>query len=57
MKRFFLILFLAGQFFDVFAQLKGELKENFYWGETFILYEEYRDALPLYQLLLKVNPK
>jgi len=57
MKRFFLILFLAGQFFDVFAQLKGELKENFYWGETFILYEEYRDALPLYQLLLKVNPQ
>jgi len=57
MKRFLLILFIAGQFFDVFGQLKGELKENFYWGETFILYEEYEDALPLYQLLLKVNPK
>ncbi len=57
MKRFLvIILFLIGIILNLPAQIKGELKENFYWGETFILYEEYRDALPLYQLLLKVNP-
>ncbi|MFN8242180.1 MAG: hypothetical protein U0X39_15675 [Bacteroidales bacterium] len=41
----------------IFPQLKGELKERFYWAETFVLYEEYKDALPLYELLLRVNPK
>jgi len=59
MKRIFLLFSLMAFILvlDASAQLKGELKDNFYWGETFILYEEYKDALPLYQLLLKVNPK
>jgi hypothetical protein len=33
------------------------MKEDFYWAETFILYEEYKEALPLYQGLLKIDPK
>jgi len=57
MKRIFLFFPLMCFILNVSAQLKGELKDNFYWGETFILYEEYKDALPHYQLLLKVNPK
>ncbi|HQK70672.1 MAG TPA: hypothetical protein PL101_06115 [Bacteroidales bacterium] len=57
MKRVFLLFLLMGSILNLSAQIKGELKDNFYWGETFILYEEYKDALPLYQLLLKVNPR
>ncbi|MGQ9621243.1 MAG: tetratricopeptide repeat protein, partial [Bacteroidales bacterium] len=57
MKRILLTIFLTGQILNLSAQLIGELKDNFYWGETYILYEEYKDALPIYQLLLKVNPK
>lgn len=57
MKRILISIFLAGNILNLSGQLKGELKDNFYWGETFILYEEYKDALPLYQLLLKVNPR
>lgn len=56
MKRFLLFLFLFIQYLNLSAQLKGELKDNFFWGETFILYEEYRNALPMYQILNKVNP-
>ncbi|HPC98194.1 MAG TPA: hypothetical protein PL040_04415 [Bacteroidales bacterium] len=56
MKRFFLLFLLSVQFLNLSAQLKGELKDNFFWGETFILYEEYKDALPMYQILNKVNP-
>jgi tetratricopeptide (TPR) repeat protein len=57
MKRILIILFLSCHILNISAQIKGELKDNFYWAETFVLYEEYKDALPLYQLLLKVNPR
>jgi tetratricopeptide (TPR) repeat protein len=35
---------------------KGQMKEDFYSAESFILYEEYKDALPLYQGLLRIDP-
>ncbi len=58
MKRILLIfLFLAGIYAKSFSQYaKGQMKEDFYWAETFILYEEYKEALPGYMSLLKVDP-
>jgi LPXTG-motif cell wall-anchored protein len=57
MKRVLLLFFLLICIFaKSFSQIKGELKDNFYWAETYVLYEEYKDALPLYQVLLRVNP-
>ena len=57
MKRGLLLIFLfAGIFAKSFSQIKGELKDNFFWAETYVLYEEYKEALPLYQVLLRVNP-
>jgi LPXTG-motif cell wall-anchored protein len=59
MKRLFLILFLLACIYSKsFSQYaRGQLKEDFYWAETFILYEEYNEALPMYMDLLKVDPK
>ena len=28
-----------------FSQIKGELKDNFYWAETYVLYEEYKEYI------------
>ncbi len=35
---------------------KGELKDEFYASESFLLFEEYEDALPGYELNLRVDP-
>jgi len=57
MKRVLLTFFLLACIFaESFPQIKGELKNNFYSAEMYVLYEEYKDALPLYQILLRVNP-
>jgi tetratricopeptide (TPR) repeat protein len=59
MKRvlpiFFLLACIYTKSYSQYA--KGQMKEDFYWAETFILYEEYKEALPLYQGLLKIDPK
>ena len=59
MKRVLLISFLLASIYaKSFSQYaKGQMKEDFYWAETFILYEEYKEALPGYMSLLKVDPK
>ena len=38
---------------DLFSQSKVENKNNFYDAESWILFEDYKDALPLYLQLLK----
>ncbi len=42
---------------DLFSQSRSELKNNFYDAESWILFEAYNDALPLYLGLLKVYPE
>jgi hypothetical protein len=41
---------------DLFSQSKEESRNNFYDAESWILFEAYKDALPLYQQLLKNYP-
>lgn len=42
---------------DSFSQSKSELKINFFDAESWILFEAYKDALPLYQQLLRSYPE
>jgi predicted Zn-dependent protease len=59
MKRILLLLSLVvlvtAKSYSQFA--KGQMKEDFYEAEMYILYEEYQDALPLYQGLLRIDPR
>jgi tetratricopeptide (TPR) repeat protein len=41
---------------DLFSQSKSENKLNFYDAESWILFEDYKEALPKYQELLKLYP-
>ncbi len=41
---------------DLFSQSRLELKNNFYDAESWILFEDYKEALPLYQELLTKFP-
>jgi len=41
---------------DVLSQSRVELKNNFYYAESRILFEDYKEALPSYLTLLKVYP-
>jgi hypothetical protein len=41
---------------ELFAQSKAEIKNSFYDAESWILFEAYKDALPLYLQLLKSYP-
>lgn len=52
---FFLICIFAKSFSQQYA--RGQMKEDFYWAETYLLYEEYKEALPLYQGLLRIDPR
>jgi tetratricopeptide (TPR) repeat protein len=57
MKRILLMFFISACIFTkAIPQSSGELRTNFYWAETYVLYEEYKEALPLYQTLIKVQP-
>ncbi len=38
------------------GQTKKEIKEKFYEGEMFLLYEEYNEAIPFYEELLNLFP-
>jgi len=51
-----LCLFLA-LFIAAFPQKKSEIKEKFVEAESWFLFEEYRDALPLYEELLDIDPE
>jgi tetratricopeptide (TPR) repeat protein len=58
MKRLVLLTWLVAALInnDLFSQSKGDLRDNFYDAESWILFESYQDALPLYQQLLKSYP-
>ena len=57
MKRIILItLILLPSINSITAQLRLENRNNFFEAESWMLYEEYRDALPLYQQLLRIDP-
>jgi len=40
----------------VFPQARLENRNNFFQAENYVLYEEYKEALPLYQGLLRIEP-
>jgi hypothetical protein len=58
MKRLVLLTWLLATFInsDLISQSKGDLRDNFYDAESWILFEAYKDALPLYQQLLRNYP-
>jgi hypothetical protein len=58
MKRLILLLCLLVTLTcsDLFSQSRAESKNNFYDAESWILFEAYKDALPLYLQLLKSYP-
>lgn len=58
MKRI-LLLFLAVSAIctSLYSQYsRGELKDQFYSSESFVLFEEYQEALPGYELNFRVDP-
>jgi hypothetical protein len=59
MKRLVLLSWLLATFINsnLLSQSKGEIKNYFYDAESWILFEDYKEALPLYQQLLKIYPK
>lgn len=40
----------------VFSQSRSEIRNMFYDAESWILFEDYKEALPIYQQLLKIYP-
>ena len=58
MKRLVLLTWLLATFInpDLLSQSKEESRNNFFDAESWILFEAYKDALPIYQQLLKTNP-
>jgi hypothetical protein len=58
MKRLVLLSWLLATFInsDLISQSKEEIRNNFYDAESWILFEAYQDALPLYLQLLKSYP-
>jgi tetratricopeptide (TPR) repeat protein len=57
-KRLILLTSLLTLFSDsyLFPQAKLEIKNMFYEAEMWILFEDYKEAKPIYQSLLKINP-
>ena len=58
MKRLVLLAWLLPAFINtgLFSQSKEEMRNNFYDAESWILFEAYTDALPIYLQLLKSYP-
>jgi len=58
MKRLVLLSWLLATLInsDLISQSKVKIKNNFYDAESWILFEDYKEALPLYQQLLKIYP-
>jgi hypothetical protein len=57
-KRFVLFTFLLALFINLktAGQSKAEIRNNFYEAESSVLFEDYKEALPLYLQLLKSYP-
>jgi tetratricopeptide (TPR) repeat protein len=43
--------------FAVFSQTEEKLKDDFVEAESYFLFEEYKDALPLYMKILQADPE
>jgi hypothetical protein len=58
-KRFILISWLLVALInsDLISQVKTDNKNDFYYAESRILFEDYKEALPTYQRLLKLYPE
>ena len=58
MKRLFLLSWLLATLLNINlqAQSKVEIKNNFYDAESWVLFEDYKEALALYLPLLKIYP-
>lgn len=58
MKRLVLLTWLLATFInsDILSQSKVEIRNNFYDAESWILFEDYKEALPIYQQLLRIYP-
>lgn len=58
MKRLVILAWLLAAFIspDLFSQSKEDNRNNFYDAESWILFEAYQDALPIYKQLLKTFP-
>lgn len=57
-KLFLFSLFFVSTFnLSLFSQSKIENKNSFYLAESSILFEDYKEALPLYLRLLRIYPK
>jgi tetratricopeptide (TPR) repeat protein len=58
MKRvlllFFVIVCIYPKSYSQYS--KGQIKEDFYSAEMYVLYEEYTEALSLYERLAKIDP-
>ena len=59
MKRLFLLSCLLATLLNsnLRAQSRVEIKKNFYEAESWILFEDYKEALEMYLRLLKIDPK
>ena len=59
MKRIYLTfsIFFLLIFTPLFAQSKAEIKELFSEAESYFLFEEYNEALPIYRDLLRLFPE
>lgn len=56
-QSFYLLVFCSLFSFNAFAQDEDNFKELFLEAESFFLFEEFQDALPLYQRLLQLDPE
>ncbi|HZK61355.1 MAG TPA: tetratricopeptide repeat protein, partial [Anaerovoracaceae bacterium] len=58
MKMFVLFSWLLATLInaDLISQSQVEIKMKFYDAESWILFEDYKEALPLYQQLLRIYP-
>ena len=57
MKRVLLLLcLLSVTVAKLFPQARLENRNTFFQAENYVLYEEYKEALPLYQTLLRIDP-
>ncbi|HLN56202.1 MAG TPA: tetratricopeptide repeat protein [Bacteroidales bacterium] len=57
-RKFILISWLLATLVNIhaIAQSKSEIRSMFYDAESWILFEDYKEALPIYQQLLKIYP-
>ncbi len=57
-RKFILIILLTKTIIcpELLSQSRVEIKNLFFEAESWILFEDYKEALPIYQLLLRVDP-